>query len=186
MRLAVTGGIAEGKSTVLQVIQEAGADVESADEIAKQVFQLEQVQIDLARIIGSQPPIEPEQLKAALFADARTRRAVNLLMHPRIFKGIESSQAHVIEVPLLLESAIQGLFDRVWVVTCGPQEQLRRLTERTGNADEARRMVEAQLPSRARLPFADRIIRTNLEPNTVRLYVFDAIRRDLGSSLARS
>lgn len=186
MRLAVTGGIAEGKSTVLRAVQEAGIEVASADEFAKQVFQQDLVQIELARIIGGQPPIEPERLKTALFADAGARRAVNRLMHPRILKGIESSQAQVIEVPLLVESAIQGQFDRVWVVTCGLEEQLRRLTERTGNAAGATRMIEAQLPSRARLPFADRIIRTNLEPNTVRLYVFDAIRRDLGISLARS
>ena len=186
MKLAVTGGIAEGKSTVLQSVQEAGIEVASADDIARDVFQLDQVQAELARIIGVQTPIAPDQLKKALFSDSNARRAVNRLMHPQIIAAIGSSQAQVIEVPLLLESATQGHFDRIWVVTCGFEEQLRRLTERTGNAAEARRMVEAQLPSRARLPFADRIIRTNLEPNTVRLYVFDAIRRDLGSSLARS
>lgn len=186
MRLAVTGGIAEGKSTVLQAIQEAGIEVASADEIAGQVFQLEQVQTEIAQIIGVQAPVQPEQLRTALFANSQIRRAVNRLMHPLVIQALESSPASVIEVPLLFESATQGLFDRIWVVACGFEEQFRRLSERTGSAAEARRMIEAQLPSRARLPFADRIVRTNLEPNTVRLYVFDAIRRDLGTSLARS
>jgi len=186
MRLAVTGGIAEGKSTVLQAIQEAGVDTASADEIAKQVFQLDEVQAGLAHILSSELPIEPDRLKSAIFTDPHARRAVNCLMHPLIVRGLKTSRAAVVEVPLLFESATQGLFDRVWVVTCGPEEQLRRLIERTGDPDQAKQMVEAQLPSRARLPFADRIVRTNLDPDTVRLYVFDAIRRDLGISLARS
>ena len=186
MRLAVTGGIAEGKSTILQSIQEAGFAVASADDIARQVFQSEEVQGELARIIGTKPPVGPEELKSALFADTAARRAVNRVMHPQVLKAMEAVEAPVIEVPLLIESATHGLFDRVWVVTCGPEEQLRRLSERTGDVTRAKLMIEAQLPSRARLPFADRIIRTNLEPDTVRLYVFDVIRRDLGISLARS
>jgi len=186
MRLAVTGGIAEGKSTVLQAVQEAGFEVASADEIAKEVFQREQVQFELALILGVQAPVAREQLKSALFADPAIRQRVNRLTHPLILEAMMKSGAHVIEVPLLLESATQGLFEGIWVVACGFEEQLRRLTERLGDTIQARRMIEAQLPSRARLPFADRIIRTNGELNTVRLYVFEAIRRDLGSSLARS
>lgn len=186
MRLAVTGGIAEGKSTVLQVIQEAGVEVASADEIAKRVFELDEVQAGLARILGGEPPVEPGRLKSAIFANPPARRAVNRLMHPLVIHGIEASQAPVVEVPLLLESATQGLFDRVWVVTCGPEEQLRRLIERTGDPLQAKQILEAQLPSRARLPFADRIVRTNLEPNTVRQYVFEAIGLDLGTRIARS
>src|SRR5688572_7835223 len=186
MRLAVTGGIAEGKSTVLQAIQEAGIDVVSADEIARQVFQLEEVQAELASILKTEPPIEPDRLKSAIFADPHARRAVNRLMHPLVIRDIEASVVPVIEVPLLIESATQGLFARVWVVTCGPEEQLRRLTERTGDTFSAKQMMEAQLPSRARLPFADRIVRTNLELNTVRQYVFDSIGLDLGIRLARS
>ena len=184
MRLAVTGGIAEGKSTVLLAIRDAGYEVVSADDIARTVFQHEEVQASLSRILGREPPIDPEVLRSALFADPRIRHEVNRVTHPMILRNLRRSSAPVAEVPLLIESCLYGAFDRVWVVTCSPEEQLRRLSERLGDKNRAVQMVQAQLNSRAKLPFADRIVRTNLDLDTVRQYVFEGIRHDLGIHLA--
>lgn len=186
MRLAVTGGIAEGKSTVLQAIREAGYETVSADDIARDVFRSAKVQAGLSRILGKDEPIHPETLKTALFERPEVRREVNRLMHAPILGMLIDHPAPVVEVPLLIESCLQGLFDGVWVVTCGPEEQLRRLSLRLGDPQLASRMIQAQLNSRIKLPFADRIVRTNLEMDTVRQYVFEAIRRDLELRLARS
>jgi dephospho-CoA kinase len=69
--------------------------------------------------------------------------------------------ADVVEVPLLIETCIQSLFERVWVATCGPEEQERRLVERLGDAGAARRLVASQLPTVVKCAFADQAIRTD-------------------------
>lgn len=65
------------------------------------------------------------------------------------------------EIPLLIEACLQGGFDRVWVVTCGADEQRRRLVERLGGEAGAEALLGSQLPTRAKIPFADVVIRTN-------------------------
>jgi dephospho-CoA kinase len=186
MRLAVTGGAAEGKSTVLSYLREAGLSCASADEMARQAFATEEVQGHLAEWLGLPKPIAPEAAREAAFGSDDFRRRLNALMHPRILEMMSDSDADAIEVPLLVEACLHPLFERVWVVTCGPREQLRRLAARLGGEAEARRLLAAQLATRAKCAFADRIVRTNREPHSVRSYVIEAIGRDLPGCLARS
>lgn len=184
MKLALTGGVAEGKSTVAAYVREAGFEVASADEIAREVFLDPNIQEGLAAMLGVRPPVEPAVLRTAIFANPALRRQTNRLMHPRILQGILSSPAPVVEAPLLFEACIHSHFDRIWVVTCGPLEQLKRLAERLGNEGEARAIITAQLPTRVKCSFADRIVRTNAPSESVRSYVLEMIGRDLLPSLA--
>jgi dephospho-CoA kinase len=184
MKLALTGGVAEGKTTVASYVREAGFSVVSADEIARGVFLEDAVQDRLAEWIGAAPPISPETLRAAIFAETALRRKVNALMHPRILELMLASDAVAVEAPLLFETCIHRHFERIWVVTCGPEEQLRRLTLRLGSEAAAKQIVKAQLPTRVKCAFADRIIRTNAPMDTVRSYVLDSIGQDLQAHLA--
>jgi dephospho-CoA kinase len=109
MRLAVTGGIAEGKSTVLQAIHEAGFETVSADDIARDVLHTAEVQAGLSQILGKDEPIEPATLKSALFESPKVRQDVNRLMHPAIMRMLKDHPAPVVEVPLLVESCLQGV-----------------------------------------------------------------------------
>jgi dephospho-CoA kinase len=72
------------------------------------------------------------------------------------------------EVPLLIETATQGWFDEVWVVSAGVEEQRRRLVERLGNEADADALLSTQLPTEAKIPFADRVVRTNMPLETVK------------------
>jgi dephospho-CoA kinase len=177
MKLAVTGGVAEGKSTVVSYLTEAGYKAVSADDLAREAFQTEPVQSVLRELVSGDPT--PDAVREAMVSSDDVRRQVNRTLHPAILERIRRSDADVFEVPLLIETCIQGLFDRTWVVTCGPEEQLRRLADRLGGTDEARAFLSVQLPTRAKLPFADRIVRTNSNRDTVRSYVVGAISRDL-------
>ncbi len=89
---------------------------------------------------------------------------MNRILHPILLQRMLEANADFIEVPLLIETCIQGLFDEVWVVSCDPDEQLRRLSLRVG-MPEALKLIRSQLPTSAKLPFADFIVRTN-EPET--------------------
>jgi dephospho-CoA kinase len=178
MRVAITGGIAEGKSTVLGYLSDAGFAVESSDRLAAEIFRSGPVQAGVATLLGIAPPVPPEALRTAL-GDDSVRRGVNALTHPLILEAIDSSPATFFEVPLLVEACLQGLFERVWVVTCGPQEQLRRLAARLGSEAAATALIRTQLTSRAKLPFADRLIRTNQDGFAVMRSVTLAAQQEL-------
>jgi len=184
MRIGITGGPAEGKSTVVGYLRDAGYATVSADDLAREAFGRADVQAELARLLGVAVPVPRETVRDAVFSDVSKRRAVNRVLHPRVVEAMDASAAQIVEVPLLFETCLQARFDCIWVVACGPEEQLRRLTERLGDEAEARRMVQAQLPTKVKSIFADRIIRTNSPVDTVRAYVIEAIAYDLVNHLA--
>lgn len=180
MRIAITGGIAEGKSTVLGYLRDEGFHVASADEIARRVFESDTVQLALASLLGHSGPVAPSEMRHALSASSGTRRAVNRLLHPLILDALERERAEFFEVPLLVETCLQGRFDRVWVVSCGPEEQLRRLTERLGDAEKATALIGLQLPTKVKCAFADEIVRTNSPEDRVKASVRAAVTREFG------
>lgn len=172
--LAVTGGIAEGKSTVVGYLREEGVSCLSADDLARDVLSRPDIQRAVARL----GPTDPPSMSKKLATDPAYRRALNLVVHPAVLELIISDVRPVVEVPLLFEACLQGLFRRVWVVTCGPEEQLRRLVERTGCEETARRLIDAQLPSDVKCAFADEIVRTNQPPKNVHNLVVSIARAE--------
>ena len=179
VRVAITGGIAEGKSTVLSYIAEAGFEIASADSIAKAVFVDREVNARLADLLQIDSPVQPDQLRRAIASSPDLRRRANAITHPEILRRIRHSESAFIEIPLLVETALQGSFDQVWVVTCGREEQLRRLTERLGDKALAQDLMAAQLATRAKTPFSDLVIRTNQDDQSVRLLVTESVNRTM-------
>lgn len=179
-KIAITGGIAEGKSTVLGYLSALGHETASADEIARAIFHEEVVQRRVSEVFKLPFPPAPANVREEIARSQRLRRELNRITHPRILQGILSSSASVIEVPLLIESCLQGAFERIWVVTCGSAEQLRRLSERLEDESRARALIAMQLPSSVKCAFADFIVRTNSDEASVQAYVTDAAARELG------
>ncbi|MCC7231058.1 MAG: dephospho-CoA kinase [Fimbriimonadaceae bacterium] len=180
MRIAITGGIAEGKSTVLGYLRELGYSTASADDVAREVFDQPDVQAALQARLHVEGPVGREWLRQRVSESPEVRRGVNRIMHRSILEALFRHPATFFEIPLLLETCLQGRFDRVWVVTCGPEEQTRRLVERVGNSEEARKMLATQLPSGAKWVFADEIVRTNTTELSVREYVLAAVASEFG------
>jgi dephospho-CoA kinase len=168
-RIAVTGGVAEGKSTVLATLAELGYTTASADEVAATAFESEGVQALICDELGASA--DRVAVRVRLSQDAEFRRRLNALMHPIVARQLLGSEARFVEVPLLLEATMHPFFDRVWVVTCGEAEQRRRLVERLGSPSEADALLRVQLPTQAKIPFADEVVRTNQDEETVRAYV---------------
>jgi dephospho-CoA kinase len=171
-RIAITGGIGEGKSTVLRFLRELGYGTASADDVARQFFEEPLTQAKLAEILEQSPPVSPDVLRRAIATQPEVRRAVNRFMHPGIRARLAAGDAPFVEVPLLIETCLQDDFDRIWVVTCGREEQLIRLGQRIG-ADQAQRLIATQLPTRVKEAFADHVIRTN-KPES---FVFEEVRK---------
>ncbi|HJP84192.1 MAG TPA: dephospho-CoA kinase [Fimbriimonadaceae bacterium] len=179
MRIAVTGGIAEGKSTVMDILSKQGFKIASADAIAREIVNSDSIQIEIARILNIDGIPNKEDMRNRISGDHGFRRKLNRLVHPRVLQEMRRSTAQIIEVPLLFEACLQGEFDRIWVVTCGREEQLRRLSQRLANFESAERLVATQLPTEVKLPFADEIIRTNQPMSSVVNHVHQTITREL-------
>lgn len=176
-RIAITGGIAEGKSTVLGWISEAGVETLSADEVADELWKSPQFLSRIGEALEIANPTRGD-VRERISASPLARRSLNAIMHPEIARRMLASDALVLEIPLLIESCLQARFNRVWVVTCGPEEQLARLTARIGDEGAARRLLGTQLPTSVKIPFADRVFRTNREPRLVRQDVIEALREE--------
>jgi dephospho-CoA kinase len=176
MRIAITGGIGEGKSSVVADLAAMGYRTASADAMARDVFGQEDIQASLAEAVSLPLPIDREALRATISREPAHRRMVNEITHPRILAMLLSSDATFVEVPLLLETCIQGHFHQVWVVTCGPEEQRKRLVERYGEGAQVDAIISSQLRTPAKTIFSDRIVRTNQPREHVRRLLSEAVK----------
>jgi len=178
MLVALTGGIASGKSTVARRLAELGAVVVDADVVAREV--VEPGTPGLARIaehfgpsvIAADGSLDRAALGALIFADDEARRALNAITHPAVGERSRALFAAALEadpdavvvydVPLLVDehgAGRAGEFDRVIAVSADEETRTRRLIELRGMDEaEARRRIASQAPEEARLAIADDVI----------------------------
>lgn len=159
--VAITGGIAMGKSTVLSFFAERGFRTESSDRVAAAVFEDPVFNLQLARLAGTGKSITRDQLRTAIADRPELRRAANRLLHPEIGRRVRASNPEIVEVPLLFEACLNAAYSRIWVVACQPEIQLSRLVERYNSQVHAEAIIASQLPIQTKLAFADEIIRTD-------------------------
>ena len=174
-RIAITGGVAEGKTTVLRIFESLGAQAISSDQLAATLLApgtevWEQLIREFGQAItAADGALARERLAALAFGDPAIRRRLNRMMHPA---AVQALQAHLqarepsptpifVEVPLLIEVALQGMFDAIVVVQATPALQRQRLLARGLSLPRARQILRAQLPTRCKTVFADWVIRTH-------------------------
>ncbi len=157
MRVGVTGGIAEGKSSVLGYLAEKGHTTWSADACVKSLWSDPTVRGEIASHFGTADRSRESWWE--ILESEQARRQLNRIFHPRVVADLRQSPAEFFEVPLLFETDLAPLFDEIWVVTCGPEAQRQRLIERGIREIDA--VLRLQLPTRAKIPFAGHVIRTN-------------------------
>jgi dephospho-CoA kinase len=176
VRVALTGGIATGKSTVLRRLTAAGIPVIDADLLARQVVARGTPGFDavVARfgpgVVAAAGDLDRRALGARVFADPAARAALEAIVHPAVYVAIAAwvaglpaaTRVAVADIPLLFETGRAGDFDRVVVVACSRDEQRRRLRTRDGLSDaEVDARLAAQWPIEHKANRADRVIWTN-------------------------
>ncbi len=179
-RVGLTGGIASGKTTVARLFEALGVPVIDTDQLAREVVAPGQPL--LARIaerfgnaiLAPDGSLDRGALRSIVFAAPAARADLEQMTHPAIQALLEQRstaaggayQVHVI--PLLVETGAQRKrVDRVLVVDCSEELQIRRLQARDGSTlEQARSILAAQVSREARLAVADDIIvnEGDLEP----------------------
>ncbi|MEI7984710.1 MAG: dephospho-CoA kinase [Armatimonadota bacterium] len=160
MRIAVTGGIASGKSTIIKMLRERGISTLDADAIAGDILWEKDVQAQLMSHFTTSEPVSPVVLKGLIMQGDENRRTINRIMHPAIAEQISQSSAVAIEVPLLFEACLQVSFQSIWVATCTKETQRTRLRERYGEGANFN-PISWQLDSKVALSFADSVFETD-------------------------
>jgi dephospho-CoA kinase len=177
LKIALTGGIATGKSYVLQQFQRLGAPCLDADTLAHGVTAAgTEASAAIAARFGTEMlapdgAVDRRKLGAVVFADPAARRDLEAIVHPPVYRAIAAAlrafetiggdAMAIVDVPLLYETGHAGDFDAVIVTTCPPAVQLARLIERGIGAAQARQRLAAQWPTDEKAARADIVITTD-------------------------
>ncbi|MCZ6808400.1 MAG: dephospho-CoA kinase [Proteobacteria bacterium] len=184
LRIGLTGGIASGKSTVADLFAAHGVAVIDTDVIARQLVEPGKPALDEirsafgSRVFDSDGRLDRRSMRELVFSDASRRAQLESILHPRIRAETAAQSAaaggpyQIIVVPLLVESPIRQFMDRILVVDCDEDTQLRRLLARDAEDEsQARRVMAAQASRTDRLAIADDVISNNDDLGSTRSQV---------------
>jgi dephospho-CoA kinase len=174
--VALTGGIATGKTTVLNIFAEKGAFVMDSDEMAHEVVKPgKQAWHEIMEHFGDEillpdQEIDRQKLAEIIFHNKHERVVLNSITHPRIFELMSERLGEledeigregivVIDIPLLIEANAEGIFDYNLVVDASPEIQAERLIlEREYSAEQAWARIRSQASRDEKLDSADYVI----------------------------
>jgi dephospho-CoA kinase len=171
--VGLTGGIGAGKSTVARMLAERGAVVFDADQLARAAIEPGTPGYDAVierfgtTVVGPDGSVDREVLADVVFEDDAARRDLEAIIHPevgRLFQEVTDAHRdtdHVVvhDIPLLVETGMQELFDFVVVVEAPDPVRMARLAGRGMPEQEARERMAAQTGNDERARAADVVIR---------------------------
>ncbi|MGG0728257.1 dephospho-CoA kinase [Bacillus paramycoides] len=172
--VGLTGGIASGKSTVSQMFREIHIPVIDADIIAREVVERGKlaynkiVEVFGTEVLQKDGELDRPKLGSVVFYNEEKRLQLNKIVHPAVREEMneqkemyikEGMQAVVLDIPLLFESKLTNLVDRVLVVAVTPNTQLERLMKRNDFSEkEATARIQSQMPLEEKVKMADEVI----------------------------
>ncbi|MGB7295957.1 MAG: dephospho-CoA kinase, partial [Candidatus Aminicenantales bacterium] len=178
LTVALTGGIAAGKSVVARLLAERGCFVQSSDRLAHELMKpgrpaWRQIVAHFGKeILNPDKTINRRRLGTIVFSNPRERHFMNRLIHPLVLakkkttiQALEKKDTHKIfvsEAALTIESGLVPFFDKVIVVYCPEELQVERLMKRDGiTRQEARKRLRSQMPTAEKIKQADYLIETS-------------------------
>ena len=176
-RIALTGGIATGKSHIRAAFEALGVPTIDSDVLAREAVApgtpgLAAV-VDRfgSEVLDANGALHRQKMAKLVFAHPEARKALEAIVHPHVRQATEkwfaSLEPHqhpyaIADIPLLYEVGRERDFDAVIVAACDPETQLRRVMARDGLSEaDARQRLAAQLPIEEKIRRADYVIRTD-------------------------
>ena len=172
--VALTGGVAAGKSTVTEVLSSLGAHIIDADVLARKAVEpdtpaFEQIVARFGPVVVDESGgLDRSALGDIVFRDPQAREALNAIVHPQVKNLYDQALADALHnpgrvtvyaVPLLAEARSTTEFDAVVVVDAPAETRVARLREHRGLTEEqARSRVDAQVSDDERVALADSVV----------------------------
>lgn len=178
LTVALTGGIASGKSVVTEVLYNLGCYIHHADQEAHKLMSPGNLVWQKIKdhfgssILNSDKTINKKKLGRIIFENPQERSFLNALIHPLVMqkkkeliadlKAEGKYKIFISEAALTIEAGYASFFDKVVVVYCPREIQLKRLIERDNIDPElAKKKLQSQMPPEKKLSYADYIIYTS-------------------------
>lgn len=176
LRVALTGGIATGKSYVARRMRAAGVPLIDADVLAREAVAPGTPGLQAiverfgAGVLAPEGALDRTRLAGIVFADPLARQALEAILHPAVRAAIDrfftslpaATPFAVADIPLLFETNRAGEYDIVVVAACPPEMQVARVMARDGVSREAAlQRLAAQLPIAEKVSRADYVIDTS-------------------------
>ncbi len=173
--VGLTGGIASGKSTVSDMLEELGAPLIDFDLIARQVVEpgtrgLEAIVNCFGKqILAEDGTLDRKKLSKIVFQNFKKRKKLESFTHPLIYEEFFKQMDAIakkdpdaviqVSIPLLIEQSMQQAFDNLIIVYVSQKTQVERLVQRDGiSIKEANNILKSQLPIDEKVGFANFII----------------------------
>jgi dephospho-CoA kinase len=197
-KIGLTGGIASGKTTVCDLFKELSVEIIDADLISHQLSKKggaafeEIVEVFEDKIIGHDGELDRKKLRSIVFNDNTKKKILEKIIHPKVLlsikEKIEASQADylIISVPLMIETGMNAMMDRLLLIDCNVETQIERLIKRDQTSrEEAISIIESQASIESKRELSDdRIINnkeTSIEELTVKVKELDDFYRNLNN-----
>jgi dephospho-CoA kinase len=185
-RVALTGGIASGKTTVANLFADLGVQLVDSDLIAREVVEPGQPALAAvadafgAGVLGPDGRLDRRRLREIIFADPAARARLESILHPAIRAEMERQSVaaqgpyHLLVIPLLAEGSGRDRADRVLVVDVPEALQIERLMARDSvTRAQAEASLQAQASRAARLAIADDVVLNTGRIDDLRTQVAD-------------
>ena len=181
IKVALTGGIASGKSLVSDLLEIHGCKIIDLDVISREVVMpgaqglQELVDTFGNSILLSDGSLDRKNLRDELYKKGRNRALIEQILHPKILHKMKAMMddyhegVMIVVIPLLVEKELWGPFDRAVLVDCETETQIKRLMERENiDSEKAKTMMMAQASREQRLKL-DEHLPTDVIENNARL-----------------
>lgn len=190
--VGLTGGIASGKSTVSKILKDKGITVIDADVEARLAVEpgepaYEKIVAAFGKeILLEDGSINRAKLGAIVFNDEEKRQQLNGIVHPEVRKrmiekrdrAIRSGERLIVmDIPLLLESKLTHMVDKILLVYVDEETQLKRLMQRNNfSKEEALIRIRAQMPLQDKIQYSDAVIDNSGTVEETRNQLFRILR----------
>jgi len=181
LKIALTGGIASGKTLVSDLLEIYGCHIVDLDVIAREVVLpgteglKELIEIFGKSILLTDGTLNRKHLRDELYKKGRNRALIEQILHPKILQKMKASMdgykegIMVVVIPLLVEKNLWEPFDRAIVVDCEIESQLSRLMSRENiDKEKAEVMLMAQASREQRLQL-NKHLPTDIIKNTSKI-----------------
>lgn len=171
--IAITGSIGTGKSTVSNIIKSMGFNVIDCDKIVHRLYEQRDIILQVKELFPNvviNNNINRKELGRIIFNDKLAKKKLEELIHPFVRKELEQVKDKMVfvEVPLLFESKMEDIFDKVICVACDSRYQIRRIMERNAIDEEsAKKIINNQMPLQEKMALSDYVIYNNEDINSL-------------------
>ena len=169
-KIAITGSLGTGKSTILKILQNLGFSTFSCDEVVKNLYKDPDIQKKIIEIFGKEilsidGKLNKRKILEKILENNKLKEKLESLFHPLVKEKLlefirERKEEKIIfaEVPLLFEVGWEDLFDEIWVITCSPLTQKERILKKGLEEKLGEKLLKLQLSLKEKEKKAHKII----------------------------